>query len=50
MEHMHTGFEMFAFITLSAWIGLFLLRMFAAWMARQDGGIGSLGAALGGTL
>jgi len=49
-EHFHTGFDAFAFITVSAWIGLALMRLLAAWLAQQPGAIGSLGAAMGGTL
>jgi hypothetical protein len=49
-DHFHFGFDMFLFIGTSAWIFLALMRILAAKLAASDGAIGSLGAALGGTL
>jgi hypothetical protein len=49
-DHMHSGFDMFLVIGFSSWLFLALMRILAAKLAQASGAIGSLGAALGGTL
>ena len=49
-EHFHTGFDMFLFCGVSAWLFLAIARLIAAKLANMSGSIGSLGAAMGGTL
>ena len=49
-EHFHTGFDMFVFCGVSAWLFLALMRLVAAKLANMGGSIGSFGAAAGATL
>lgn len=49
-DHFHFGVDAFLFIGTSAWLFLALLKIIAARLATSDGVLGTVGAAIGGTL
>lgn len=47
-HHFHMGIEHASFIVLVAVVGRYIWKLVAAWLASNDGPIGTFGLALGG--